>query len=180
MVPSPDDIDITKLGDHAGLIMTDSCNAAQKARRLLQHKIRENVYELDCHHHLRNVWIKGMEQSVSSFLRVIVTDSLEKIPPELRVTCVYSAIARAWDKFFSLCANYPKGQDEHFAAWLRVNKPGTPLYHVVGAQGSRHDLCLMAAPAIYMNQYACLIMQVMSCACQRSKTTFCYGVCSCS
>ena len=93
MVPSPDDIDITKLGEHAGLIMTDSCNAAQKARRLLQHKIGGNIYELDCHHHLCNVWIKGMEQSVSSFLRVIVTDSLEKIPPKLRVTCVYSAIA---------------------------------------------------------------------------------------
>ena len=106
------------------------------------------MYKLDCHHHLRNVWIKGMEQSVSSYSRVIVTDSMEKIPPKLRVTCVYSAIARAWDKFFSLCANYPKGQGEHFAAWLRVNKPGTPLYHVVGAQGSRHDLCLMAAPAI--------------------------------
>ena len=106
------------------------------------------MYKLDCHHHLRNVWIKGMEQSVSSYSCVIVTDSLEKITPELRVTCVYSAIARAWDKFFSLCANYPKGQGEHFAAWLRVNKPGTPLYHVVGAQGSRHDLCLMAAPAI--------------------------------
>ena len=135
--------------------MTYSCNAAQKARRLLQHKIGGNVYELDCHHHLRNVWIKGMEQSVSSYLRVIVTDSLEKIPPELRVTCVYSAIARAWDKFFSLYANYPKGQGKHFAAWLRVNKPGTPLYHVVGVQGSRHDLCLIAAPAIYMNRYAC-------------------------
>ena len=113
------------------------------------------MYELDCHHHLYNVWIKGMEQSVSSYVRVIVTDSLEKIPPKLRVTCVYSAIARAWDKFFSLCANYPKGQGEHFAAWLRVNKPGTSLYHVVGTQGSRHDLCLIAAPAIYMNRYAC-------------------------
>ncbi len=26
---------------------------------------------------------------------------------------------------------------------------------MVGAQGSRHDLCLMAAPAIYMNHYVC-------------------------
>jgi hypothetical protein len=57
--------------------------------------------------------------------------------------------------FFSLCANYPKGQGEHFAAWLRVIKPGTPLYHVMGAQGSRHDLCLMAAPTIYMNRNVC-------------------------
>jgi hypothetical protein len=110
---------------------------------------------MDCHHHLRNVWIKGMEKCVSVFLRVVVSDSLEQIPTELRVTCIFSAIARAWDKFFSLCANYPKGQGEHFAAWLRMNKPGTPLHHVVGAQGSRHDLCLMAAPAIYMNRYVC-------------------------
>ncbi len=36
-----------------------------------------------------------------------------------------------------------------------MNKPGTPFYHVIGAQGSRHDLCLMAAPAIYMNRYVC-------------------------
>ena len=102
MVPSPDDIDISKLGNHAGLIMTDSCNAAQKARHLLQHKIRGNVNVLDCHHHLCNVSIKGMEQSVSSFLHVIATNSLEKIPPELRVMCVYSAIKCAWDRFFRL------------------------------------------------------------------------------
>jgi hypothetical protein len=153
-IPSPDGIDIKKLGQH-GLVMTDSCNAAQKARRLLQHEIGGIVHEMDCHHHLRNVWIKGMEKSVSVFLRVIMSDSLEQIPAELRVTCIFSAIARAWDKFFSLCANYPKGQGEHFAAWLRVNKPGTALYHVVGAQGSRHDLCLEAAPAIYMNRYVC-------------------------
>ncbi len=154
MVPSPDSIDITKLGKQ-GLIMTDSCNAAQKARCLLQYEIGGRVYKLDCHHHLHNVWINGMEKCVSVFLRVVVSDSLELIPPELRVTCIFLAIARAWGKFFSLCANYPKGQGKHFAAWLRMNKPGTPLYHVVGPQGSRHDLCLMAAPAIYMNRYVC-------------------------
>jgi hypothetical protein len=153
-IPSPDGIDIKKLGQQ-GLIMTDSCNIAQKAKQLLQYEIGGMVLEMDCHHHLRNVWIKGIEKSVSIFLQVVVSDSLEQIPPELRVTCIFSAIARAWDKFFSLCANYPKGQGEHFAAWLRMNKSGTPLYHVVGAQGSRHDLCLMAAPAIYMNRYVC-------------------------
>jgi len=153
-IPSPDGIDIKKLGQH-GLIMTDSCNSAQKARRLLQHEIGSDVLEMDCHCHLQKVWIKGMEKSNSGFLRVVVSDSLEKIPPKLWVTCIFSAIARAWDKFFSLCANYPKGQGEHFAAWLRINKPGTALYHMVGAQGSRHDLCLMAGLAIYMNRYVC-------------------------
>ena len=69
---------MTKLREH-GVIMTDSCNAAQKARRLLQHQIGGDVFEMDCHHHLRNVWIKGMEKSVSVFLRVVVSDSLEQI-----------------------------------------------------------------------------------------------------
>ncbi len=78
-IPSLDGIDIKKLGQHC-LIMTNSCNAAQKARQLLQHKIGGNIFELDCYHHLRNVWIKGMEKSVSVFLQVVVSNSLEKIP----------------------------------------------------------------------------------------------------
>ena len=160
-IPSPDGIDISKLREH-GVIMTDSCNAAQKARWLLRHQIGGYVFEMDCHHHLRNVWIKGMEKSVSVFLQVVGSDGLEQIPAELRVTCIFLEIAHAWDKFFSLCANYPKGQGEHVAAWLRVNKPGTALYHVVGAQGSRHGLCLEAAPAIYMNRYVCLCAHVMA------------------
>ena len=80
-IPSPDGIEIKKLGQN-GLIMTDSCNAAQKARRLLRFEIGGLVFEMDCHHHLRNVWIKGMEKSVSVFLRVVLSDSLEQIPPE--------------------------------------------------------------------------------------------------
>ena len=177
-IPSPDGIDITKLHEH-GMIMMDSCNVAQKARRLLQHQIGGDIFEMDCHHHLRNVWIKGMEKSVSVFLRVVVSDSLEQIPVELRVTCIFTAIARAWDKFFSLCANYPKGQGEHFAAWLRVNKPGTALYHVVGAQGSRHDLCLEAAPAIYMNRYVCFDYASYLLRLQKNKTTSCSSVYLC-
>ena len=74
MVPSPDSIDITKLGKQ-GLIMTDSCNAAQKARHLLQYAIGGMVHEFDCHHHLRNVWIKGMEKCDSVFLQVVVSDT---------------------------------------------------------------------------------------------------------
>jgi hypothetical protein len=81
-IPSPDGIEIKKLGQH-GLIMTDSCNAAQKVRRLLQYEIGGIIFEFDCHHHLCNVWIKGMKKLVSVFLRVVLSDSLEQIPPEL-------------------------------------------------------------------------------------------------
>ena len=44
-LPSPDGINIQKLGDN-GLIMTDSCNAAQKARRLMQHMIQGTLWPL--------------------------------------------------------------------------------------------------------------------------------------
>jgi hypothetical protein len=97
IIPSPDGINIKKLGQH-GLIMTNSCNAGQKARRLLQLKIGGIIFKFERHHHLQNVWVKGMEMSVSSFLQVIIANSLEKILLELQVTCVYSPIARAWDK----------------------------------------------------------------------------------
>ena len=79
LIPSPDGINITKLREH-DVIMTDSCNAAQKARRLLRHQIGGYLFEMDCNHHLQNIWIKGMEKSVSVFLRVVVSDSLEQIP----------------------------------------------------------------------------------------------------
>jgi hypothetical protein len=93
-IPSPDGIDIKKLGQH-GVIMMDSCNPAQKTRRLLQHEIGGDIVEIDCYHHLQNVWIKVMEKSVSVFLQVVVSNSIENIPPELWVTCIFSAIACA-------------------------------------------------------------------------------------
>jgi hypothetical protein len=113
-IPSPDGININKLGDH-GLVISDFCNAAQtqKARRLMKYEIGGNVHDLDCFHHLCNVWIKGVEKYVSANLRSLLEDSLESVTTDLRVLCVYSAIASVWDKFFSLCANYPKGQEEH-------------------------------------------------------------------
>ena len=36
----------------SNIIMMDWCNAAQKARRLLQHLIGGEIFEIDCHHHL--------------------------------------------------------------------------------------------------------------------------------
>jgi hypothetical protein len=127
--------------------MTDSCSALQKARHLLQHKIGGIIFKLDCHHNLCNVWIKGMELSMSSFLCVIIFDSLQKIPPKHQVMCVYSAIAHAWGQLSqgtrqALCTEVESEQAGH-----------APLS--CGAQGSKHDLCLMAASAIYMNPYVC-------------------------
>jgi hypothetical protein len=52
-----------------------------------------------------------MEQSVSIFVRVVISDSLKKIPPKLQVTSVYSAIARAWDNFLAYAQTTPRDKE---------------------------------------------------------------------
>ena len=153
-LPCSDNLDIKNLKD--GSVNTDSCHAAQKAHCLLTEVIPGQVWQQDCHHHLRNVWFKAMEKALTKKLNNILRKSLEQIAPELRVTCSFSAIARAYDKGFSQNANYVKGWGEDFAPWHKKFKSTEPLYHVENAQGSRHDLCLLAAPAFYMNRLTCL------------------------
>jgi hypothetical protein len=59
LVPSPAGIDTSKLGN-GGVIMTDTCNTAQKVRRILVDRIA-STYELDCMNHLRNVWFGNVD-----------------------------------------------------------------------------------------------------------------------
>ena len=55
IIPDPDGISMSKLGEH-GLIMSDACNAAQATRRALQVIIGGTTFVIDCFHHLRNAW----------------------------------------------------------------------------------------------------------------------------
>ena len=149
LLPLADGIDINKLGD-GGVIMTDTCNAARKLRRILVDSI-DGAYDLDCMNHLRNVWIGNMEKSLSKYLNDILRVSLDEIDPTLRIVASIGAIIRATDKEFSLSANYPKGHGELFLEWIREYYPGVLLLHVERAAGSRQDLCTEGCLAIYMN-----------------------------
>ena len=153
-VPSPEGITNAKLDGASA--NTDTCNGAQAARRKLCELVPGVVHQQDCMNHLRCVWCKAVEKEVAAALKIMVMDTLEEIAPELRVSCVFSAFVQAFDKFFSLSANYPKGQGEMFAEYMKEHIPGEMLLHVEGAQGSRHDLSFMAAPAVYMNRTCCL------------------------
>jgi hypothetical protein len=149
LVPCQTKIDINKLGD-GGQITSDTCNGAQKIRRILTDMI-VGSYDYDCMHHLRNVWFGGMEKKLTVSLNILLRSSLDIIDPKLRVTASISAIIRAVDKEFSLSANYPKGHGELFLEWMRANHPGELLLHVERAAGSRQDLCTEGCMAIYMN-----------------------------
>ena len=78
LVPSPAGIDISKLGD-GGVIMTDTCNTAQKVRHILVDRIA-GTYELDCMNDLRNVWFGNVEKALSTHLNALLRSSLDKIP----------------------------------------------------------------------------------------------------
>ena len=154
-LPTSDSIDIAKLGS-GGAITTDTCNAALKTRRILVEKVQGDVHEMDCMHHLRNVHLNGVEKALTSYLNDYLKDTLEHIDISLRVSSSMSALIRAFDKEFSLCANYPKGHGMLFCEWIKETHPGELLLHVERAGGSRQDLYLEGAPAIYWNRQYCI------------------------
>jgi hypothetical protein len=129
----------------------------------LSQKIQGKVIELDCHHHLQNVWAKAAEIKLSKYLTVILRDSLGKIKIDssLRVSTMFTPFARACNKEFSLAVNYPKGHGELFAEWMKENYPGELLFHVESTHGSRQDIIFTAALAIAMNR-ACNVEFLMS------------------
>ena len=155
-IPNGKELHIGKLG-FGGAITTDTCNAAQKTKRLLvdevlQYSTNNHVLLVDCWHHLRNVWLGGMAKSTTNFLNDLLADSLEVIDPQLRVSTGMEGILRACDKEFSLCANYPKGHGELFGTWIKENHPGALLLHVERTAGSRQDLVVEGAGAIFWNR----------------------------
>lgn len=151
-------------------VTTDTCTPAQKARRDFCLKLDPLmvggiIYQQDCMNHLRCVWCKQVEIELCKVLQVIVMDTMDEIAPELRVSCLFSAYARSYGKFFSLTCNYAKGKGEDFAEFVKEKFPGDLLFHIEDAQGSRHDLPFIAAPAIFMNrlvclEYACYLLRV--------------------
>ena len=159
-IPLPAQIDIQKLG-HGGVITTDTCNQAQKVRRILC-EIVVGALDYDCMNHLRNVWFGSMEKTLTKELNLYLRTSLDEIDPKLRVSTSMSALIRAVDKEFSLSANYPKGHGKLFLEWIRENYPGVLLLHVERAAGSRQDLCTEGSMAVYMNyQYYTEFLDMM-------------------
>ncbi len=65
---------------------------------------------------------------------------------------MFTLFARAYEKEFSLAANYPRGHGESFAKWMKENYPGELLFHVESTHGSHQDIMITAALAIAMNQ----------------------------
>ena len=71
-----------------------------------------------------------MDKELSSYLTNLLRSSLDDIDTTLRVKTLFIALARAYDKGFSLSANYPNGFVELFIEWMMDKHPGYVLYHI--------------------------------------------------
>ena len=58
--------------------------------------------EVDCWHHLRNVWIGGMNKAVTKFLKKALKFDLNEIDRRLRVGTNIESLIRAVGKYYGL------------------------------------------------------------------------------
>ena len=165
---------IAKLGG-GGAATSDNCNGALKVKRLLvdatQEAVRAKytdeewealgekqqaamllVLEVDCWHHLRNVWVGAVTKELTKRLKDNLKDELDSIDFRLRVGTDMVGVLRAADKEFSLCANYPKGHGDMFQEWVIRCYPKALLFHVADTTGTRQDIACEGAIPLYMNR----------------------------
>ena len=135
-------------------VMTDTCKSAHKTNRLLSQIVDGHL--LFWHHHQHNVWVKDMLDMISNYVSTLIKDNLEDIAPELCVSPRFENMCRAFDKEFSLCANYPKVWGYNFRQWMKENHSGELIFHVEHACKGRMDVVSMASMAIYWNRNYCV------------------------
>ena len=158
--------DISKIGK-GGAITTDTCNPA----RLLRSKLETHVTEvtkynaiadgedgsdvlmntIDFQNHLRNVWIGAITKRMSNYLNEILSCNLDAIDFRYYVSTMMDAVLQVVEKEFSLPENYPTGHGNEFKHWLKLNHTGYFLVPVARTSGSRQDLAVEGAAAVYWN-----------------------------
>ena len=174
ILPPVDGISLDKF-EEGSVVMTDTCNGAKKTNHLIAKSIStatgKTVHSLLCYNHLCNVWVKNVLKKSTRFLREYLYEYLDEISPILRVSPCLSGFARAFDREFSLCANYPKGHGQLFHQFMKKNHPGELLLHVERAEsGGRQDVVSMASLAIYWNRNYCIeFLDYMMCIPRKTK-----------
>ena len=143
IILSTDGIDIQKILAHS-VWTTDTLYAVTLVCKMDVEKFGNGLLQQECHNHLQNLWVGGLEKELSSYLTNILISILDEIDPTLRVKNLFSALACAYDKGFSISDNYPKGFGGLFIEWMMDKHRGYVLYHVDRVQCYRKDIILEA------------------------------------
>ena len=137
--------------------MTNTCNSAQKANQLIAASVNVVVHSMFLHNHLRKFWVNNVLDYLTEFLRAHLNDSLDEVAPELHFSLVFMALARAFDKMFSLCAKYPRCLGEVFCQWIIDNHYGEILFHAErAASGGHQDVTSIALMELFWNRNYCV------------------------
>ena len=156
-IPLPEDVTIGKLGGEG--LMSDNCNTAQKEKRLLNEEVEKanadgkRASEDDCQHHLRNTWFGGGIKALSKHITAFLKDHIDKIDSRLRIGSLsMEVVIRTSHKEFSLTKKYPKGHGEIFQGFMNEYHPGALLFHCERVSGSRQDIAVEGACAVFWNR----------------------------
>jgi hypothetical protein len=172
--PSPESIGLHRLSEQT-LLLTDTCNAARAAKRLVAEAAMEagkaqlgeaaweamsdtqrddkcKVYVGQCHQHLRNIIVNAMQAAATQALTEELQDSLAEFSSFDRMSADVNDLIYAIWKALHAGGEYAKGWGKEFTAWLKVNHPSLFVPAFECAKGSRQDIVFIGAVPIYVNR----------------------------
>ena len=172
--PDPSQVGIHRLAEHA-LLMSDTCNAARAAKRMLaslaeaaaRERIGEEAWEAmsdeerdakckaylgDCHGHLRNIIVKAMADAATSHLKVALEDDLSEFSSFDRMSVDGMDLIRAIYKEIHPSGEYAKGKGREFEAWRKARHAADMWMPVEHAAGSRQDMAFDGAVPLFVNR----------------------------
>ena len=176
--PDPERCSLYRLAG-GGAVISDTCNAARKAKRLLAELIQKQaertlrarmgdaawealgeearaeklrVHQLDCWQHLRNIILGAMSAAQTRHVKAELENFLDKFSSAERMSTDFQDVLRAIYKEFHDGGRYYKGQGAEFMNWLREHHSEAFFIHIERADGGRQDLDYDAAVPIYVNR----------------------------
>ena len=146
-----------------GALMSDTCATAEKTKRLLSEMIKEQATEmarekmgdawdglsdeekehelrvhlLDCHQHMRNIFLKEMSAAQARHVAEELKPHLDNFSAWERMSTDFTQLLRATYKELHHTQRYYKGKGVEFSAWLLANYPSAFAIHFERADGGR-------------------------------------------
>ena len=159
--------------------MSDTCNAARAAKRLLaeaaeaasrlmigdekwaemseaERERKCTAFIGDCHQHLRNIIINAMAIAATAHLKEKLEDDLAEFSSFDRMSVDGMDLIRAIWKEMHPGQQYAKGKGREFHAWVRKHYPSAMFVPFENAKGSRQDMAFDGALAIFANRQMAL------------------------
>lgn len=140
--------------------MSDTCNAARKAKKLLADLIAREVemdlgseqwnrlsedeqksatrtHQCDCWQHLRNIFLAEMSRRQAAHVQQELKPELDTFSAWERMSTDFDQLLRASFKEFHHSCRYYKGQGRSYGVWLRDTYPTSFCLHLERADGGR-------------------------------------------